>query len=211
MTANSHLVEEEKIGASRLDDKGGFAIVPGILTRQDFTELQNEAIAIRSTGTRCSAATPDVVEERGGSPARAFRFALGRDCQWRLLSSATVLRSLAQVVGRAVMLAGSGSLIYYEEPGDFLELHRDIIGCDLAMITSLGEIAPASGGGELLVYPEFRGQPLAAVRAAGRSAATSVLLRPGETVVMLGGILPHEVTPLVRGQERIVSVMCYRI
>jgi hypothetical protein len=124
------------------------------------------------------AATPEVVEERGGTPARAFRFALARDCQWRLLSSATVLRSLAQVVGRAVMLAGGGSLIYYEEPSDFLELHRDIIGCDLAMITSLGEFAPASGGGELLVYPEFRGRPLAAVRAAGRSAATSAWMVP---------------------------------
>jgi len=194
-----------------LADNGGFAIVPEILTGQEFTELQNEAIVIRSTGARCSAPPPEVVEERGGAPARAFRSAVGRECQWRLLSSATVLRSLAQVVGREVMLAGGGSFIYYEEPGDFLALHRDIPGCDLAVITSLGEIAPAPGGGELFVYPEFCGRPLAAVRAAGHRAAMPVSLRPGESVVMLGGLLPHEVTPLLPGQERIVSVMCYRV
>ena len=35
-------------------------------------------------------------------------------------------------------------------------------------------------------------------------------LTRGETIVLLGGILPHEVIPMAEGQERIVSVMCYR-
>jgi hypothetical protein len=27
---------------------------------------------------------------------------------------------------------------------------------------------------------------------------------------LLGGFAPHEVTPMLDGQERVVSVMCYR-
>jgi hypothetical protein len=37
-----------------------------------------------------------------------------------------------------------------------------------------------------------------------------VPLRPGQTVVMLGGIVPHHVLPMAQGQVRVVSVLCYR-
>jgi hypothetical protein len=210
MAANNRLDGDGETRASWLSESAGYAVIPEILTKQGFTELQSEAVAVRSTGARCFAAAPGAVEERGGCPGRAFRLAVGSDCQWRLLTSDAVLRSLARVVGRSLLPAGGGSLIYYEEPGDFLELHRDIVGCELALITVLSEIAPSSGSGELLVYPGFRSRLLGEARDAGRGAATPVLLRRGESVVMLGGILPHEVTPLLPGQERIVSVMCYR-
>jgi len=49
------------------------------------------------------------------------------------------------------------------------------------------------------------------VRAAGACAATPVPLDPGQTVALLGGIVPHEVTPMAADQERIVAVMCYRM
>jgi hypothetical protein len=64
--------------------------------------------------------------------------------------------------------------------------------------------------GELMVYPEFIREPLSAVRAAGRGAGTSVPLDRGHTIILLGGIVPHEVAPTCASQERIVAINCYR-
>jgi hypothetical protein len=51
---------------------------------------------------------------------------------------------------------------------------------------------------------------LSTVRAAGRSAGTSVPLDRGHTMILLGGIVPHEVAPTSPGQERIVTINCFR-
>ena len=65
--------------------------------------------------------------------------------------------------------------------------------------------------GELVVYPDFIREPLSTVRAAGRSAGISVPLDRGHSMILLGGILPHEVAPTSPGQERIVAINCYRL
>ena len=36
-------------------------------------------------------------------------------------------------------------------------------------------------------------------------------LRPGETALLLGGLVPHEVTPVAAGQDRIVAIHCYQL
>jgi hypothetical protein len=51
---------------------------------------------------------------------------------------------------------------------------------------------------------------LSTARASGRSAGTSIPLDRGHTMILLGGIVPHEVAPASPGQERIVAINCYR-
>jgi hypothetical protein len=212
MKTEAHPLEiPQEIAELRLYGLGGFAVLPELFNKNDLAMLREEATSVRPTGKRSYADISDRTEERGGAPGRSFRSASGLQTQLRIFSSETVIDSLVDTLGGAVRLAGSGSFTYYEEPGDYLELHRDIVTCDLAVITCLDETSTTSEGGKLLAYPEFRGEPLADVRASGRAGATPINLRPGETVVMLGGIVPHEVTPMMPGQERIVSVMCYRV
>jgi hypothetical protein len=105
---------------------------------------------------------------------------------------------------------GGGTYSYYEQAGDFLAVHRDVLQCDIAVITSLTRCETAGSTGELVVYPEFIREPLSAVRAAGRGAGTSVPLDRGQTIILMGGIVPHEVAPTCAGQERIVAINCYR-
>jgi hypothetical protein len=85
-------------------------------------------------------------------------------------------------------------------------VHRDTVGCDLAVITGL---TAAPDAGALVVYPAFRDKPLSAVRKAGPSAGIPIALERGDTIVLLGGSVPHELTPVSR--ERIVAIMCYRV
>jgi hypothetical protein len=102
-----------------------------------------------------------------------------------------------------------GTYSYYVRQGDYLALHRDVEACDVAVITCVYESALNVGGG-LCVYPDRIHEPLSAIRAAPERGMVSVPLRPGQTVVMLGGIVPHHVLPMAQGQVRIVSVLCYR-
>ena len=118
---------------------------------------------------------------------------------------------LAQVCGLRVAATGSGTYSYYEQAGDFLAVHRDVLQCDLAVITSLTHCAMDRPDGELVVYPDMIREPLSTVRAAGRIAGRSVPLDRGHTAILLGGIVPHEVAPTGTGQERIVAINCYRV
>jgi hypothetical protein len=79
----------------------------------------------------------------------------------------------------------------------------------VAVITCLSLRVPDISAGGLHVYPEYIQEPLSRVRATG-GGGRAVPLARGETIVLFGGILPHEVIPMAEGQERIVSVMCYR-
>jgi hypothetical protein len=118
--------------------------------------------------------------------------------------------TLGRLCGITVSATGGGTYIYYEEPGDFLAVHRDVVDCDLAVITSLTDSRVDGSAGELVVYPEFIREPLSKVRTAGRTSGTLVPLGRGQTIILLGGIVPHEVAPMCAGQERIVAINCYR-
>jgi hypothetical protein len=185
----------------------GFMVV-ALLSAADLARLQEEAKSQESLAQRnvCVSSTAD--EWRGGIPARAYALANGGSVQHAIHASAGIHQFLRQIIGVPATLSGGGSYSYYSESGDFLALHRDVLACDVALITCL-EAAPASqDSGRLLLYPGHVREPLSAVRQAGAHAAVAIHLEPGESIVMLGGLVPHEVTAVTR--RRLVSVACYR-
>lgn len=196
---------------SHLFAAGGYFVVSGLFDPATLAALRAEAEAARAEGARQTLGESDSVEGRGGSPARAFRSGRGGDLHWGLHGSPEMKTRIEQLCGVTVTPTGSGSFSYYEQPGDFLSLHRDILQCDMAVITCLTTCAGEGPSGELTVYPGFMREPLSVVRAAGRSYGTVVALQPGHTAILLGGLVPHEVTPAGAGQERIVAINCFRI
>jgi hypothetical protein len=124
-----------------------------------------------------------------------------------------MLRFLRQLTGVApVPNSRFGGYIYYTRPGDYVGVHRDDETCEVAAITCLydGPHAAADGGA-LFVYPMRIAQPLAAIRATPDEGAVRLRLRPGQTLVMFGRLLPHAVLPVAAGQRRIVSALCYHV
>lgn len=199
------------IAESPLYASGGFTIIPDLFTGAELEELHAEALSARASAVRSVSAEFIDNEGRGGSPQRAFFTAHADMSQWRLFNTPEIMALLNRLTGLAVVPTGGGTFSYYECVGDFLALHRDVETCDLTALTCIQESEPASGDGKLLVYPEHIMEPLSTVRAAGRAAGRSVPLRFGETAFLLGGIVPHEVTPMGSGSPRVVSVMCYRV
>jgi len=195
---------------SRLYRNGGLLILdmPG---PEVIDQLREEALLVRAEGSRNVWYGPDVIEERGGNPSRAFAAAQAGQVHWNFFSGAAMVNAVTKACGLDVEPSGGGTYSYYEQPGDFLALHRDIENCELTVITCLGDTGPAHRSGVLLVYPEHISRPLDTARQAGRTAGIAAPLRAGQSAALLGGFVPHEVFPMADGQERIVSVMCYRI
>ncbi len=165
---------------------------------------------MRVEAERMLVAESDGTEGRGGFPARAYRSGPGRELHWGLHGCQQMAETLAGICGLGVSASGCGTYSYYEQTGDFLALHRDVPQCDIALITALTSCTMDCPAGELVVYPDLIRDPLSTVRTAGRSAGTSVPLDRGHTMILLGGIVPHEVAPTSPGQERIVAINCYR-
>jgi hypothetical protein len=195
---------------SRLFAAGGYLVVQGLFDEQTLQDLLAEAEGVRIEAERVLVKDSDGTEGRGGFPARAYRSGAGGDLHWELHSCPQMAETLTGVCGLNVSALGRGTYSYYEQTGDFLAVHRDVLQCDVAVITALTRCTMDCQAGELVVYPDLIREPLSTARAVGRAAGTSVPLDRGHTMILLGGIVPHEVAPASPGQERIVAINCYR-
>jgi hypothetical protein len=173
--------------------------------------LRAEALQVRERGWRNEWSGPEITVERGGNPSRAFTGAHAGEVQWTIFSAAPTVSAIASTCGLSAAPTGGGTYSYYEQPGDFLSLHRDIETCDLTLITCLWDTALSENTGALLAYPQYINQPIAAARRAGRASALAASLLPGQSAALLGAVVPHEVSPMAEGQNRVVSIMCYRV
>ena len=205
-----HFSPPHEILQSRLFAAGGYLVVCGLFDEETLQGMRAEADVVRPDAPRVFVADSDGTEGRGGYPARAYRSGPSRDLHWAMYGCQQMAETLGRLCGVAVSATGGGTYIYYEQTGDFLAVHRDVVDCDIAVITSLTNSRVDASAGELVVYPEFIREPLSTVRAAGMASGTSVPLDRGQTIVLLGGIVPHEVAPTCAGQERIVAITCYR-
>jgi hypothetical protein len=198
------------LSESPLLRSGGYRVISRLIEEPSLGGLLAEAEEVRLSGGRSIVKESGGAEGRGGKPAHALRSRPGQDLHWKVHRCSDIVAALGRICGVEVAPAGGGTYSYYENPGDFLALHRDVVRCDVAVITCLSLRVPDISAGGLHVYPEYIQEPLSRVRAAGRDGGRAAPLAQGETIVLFGGILPHEVIPMAEGQERIVSVMCYR-
>ncbi len=201
----------KKMLLSPFFQQGGYTILRNWLTPDFLAALAAEARErkILATGVHISKSDSELV--RGGSPARKFLNAPGGDIQRSLYENRSAMQAVANLAQLPVAPTGScGTYSYYCRPGDYLTIHRDIATCDVAVITCLEEEGIASSGGKLCVYPSRVHESLAQVRRDPTRGALPLRLAPGETVVLFGGLVPHCTLPVVAGQNRVVSLLCYR-
>lgn len=192
--------------------QGGFAVYSGLPDEVTLAQLYNEAAEgyPRATVQECS--DDDLEEVRGGRPRRRLLSVEGGPTLDSLYAWDWLMDFLSSACGVPVVPSGNrGSYSYYARPGDFLDLHRDVETCDLAMITGLHDNSNRSDlAGALVLYPRRIHEPLSAIRARPNDEAYAVKLLPGQTIIMLGGVVPHRLLPVREGQVRIVSVLCFR-
>jgi hypothetical protein len=202
-----------EIERSLLMRMGGFAVYEGILDDQLLDLLRIEASAARAFATANETFDTWADEWRGGQPARKFLSAPGGPVQDAFYHAPWLSTTIREVTGLQVTPTGPrGTFTYYARRGDFLALHRDVKMCDIALITCLTENAHQVGeGGLLRLYPQRNGEPLSAIRSEPDRSSVHVRLVAGQTLIMLGGIVAHELLPVAEHQARIVSVLCFEV
>jgi hypothetical protein len=202
----------EVVSHSELMKRGGFDVFEGLVDARMRREMLSEAVALLPHATRCEVTVSDGEEQRGGKPRRRFINAQGGPLQQAFNTSLAVLDFLRGLTNGALTFTGEiGTYSYYMDPGDYLDIHRDILTCDVAVITCLHDRATDGGDdGRLCLYPERLSEPLSQIRATPRRGAVKVRVEVGQTIVLYGGIVPHALMPVAEGQARIVSVLCYR-
>lgn len=200
----------QTLARSDLAAGGGF-LVCRLAPAAEIAALRREAVACHRHATACRVPRPPAGPEARGQPDRWLDVAIGDAVLRSFFHAPAVLGQLAALTGMACRPHGVlGTYSYYRAPGHYLGVHRDAVGCDLAVITCLGDtVTDDEGGGQLVVYPGGATRSLAAVRAEPGRGAHRLRLRPGESAVLLGSLVPHRVTPVGPGQIRIVAPLCY--
>jgi hypothetical protein len=199
----------EALARSPLLARGGYQVFDNLLDPAFLQTLREEAGRLVRYTTVTHVSQSDGTEGRGGNPARCFFQGEGHTVQDEFYRSPEMATLLTSLCNTSVATTGArGTFSYYAKPGHHLALHRDIVTCDVAVLTCV--FASASGCRGLYAYPRRWKEPLSAIRATPGEGIVSIELRTGQTVVLMGGIVPHTVLPQHEGQVRIMSVLCYR-
>lgn len=188
-------------------------MLANLLDRDGLKALRHEAHACHAAAEEMFTAEPDGEVWRGGDPDRWLESAPGGEALQALYRSPRILELLRRLTGLAWTPSGlAGTYSYYRRPGHHLGLHRDIDACDLALITCVDDSSRSAAGlaGALCLYTGRTRDTLPELRSRPDDGAEYVRLQPGQSIVLLGGLVPHRVLPVAEGQIRIVAPLCYR-
>ena len=176
--------------------------------------------ALAKEARQCHAAATDVrldhspdEEYRRGNPARHLESAPGGRRLHALYHAPPLIALLRRLTGLDWLPSGEqATFSYYRRTGHYLDVHRDIEACDLAVITCVYQRGAPSDGvaGALCLWPTRTADGLAAIRADPARGRVPVRLEAGESIILLGGVVPHRLEPMADGHVRIVAPLCFR-
>ena len=220
--ANQTVVRQAPDRVACLDAKGrdsqfvrhhsGFTVFRDLFSTSDFEAILDEASERYREGSEGRVELADGSDGPGGPPRRRLITSNGGAAQDAVYQSADLRRFLTSLCGIPVTPAGRlGSFNYYTRDADFMGLHLDVDPCDLVVLTVLKDHSkPNDPGGATRVYPRHLGRSLSSVRRDRGAGAVTLKLLAGQSIVMFGGLVPHEIVPVHAGQRRIVSALCFR-
>ena len=153
------------------------------------------------------------MDESRGQPDQWLESAPGGEALATFFANRAIAARLQALTLRPWAPSGQqGAYSYYHREGHYLGMHRDVDVCDLAIITCIYDDGgdPESKVGTLSLYPTRMHETLQAVRDSPTEGEVVVRLAPGESLILLGGAIPHQLNPIEAGRTRIVAPLCYQ-
>lgn len=202
----------DQLASGPLAQIGGVTVIDGLPGVAHAATLLAEAMELYPGAEEQHVLEGDGALGRGGTPPRQLLTSGGGLVQDALYSAPWLSEYLSTLCGTSVSpTGGRGSYSYYVRAGDYLGLHLDIDACDVTLITVLRDDSPANDpAGALLVHPGYRGADLDTVRRDPDGGVGMVKADPGQSIVLLGGQVPHETIPVTETGPRIISALCFR-
>lgn len=189
---------------------GGALVLDELFAPAWFEALRQEGLSARQDATEQRKTECDDAEWRSGNPARFLATGKAGPVQSEIYANLGLAKKLSRLTGRHVRQTGDeGSYSFYDRPGHFLGLHRDINRCDVTLITCLEKVDGVRPSGALRVYPTAARMGLNDVDAG--HLGQEIQMAEGQSVLLLGGCIPHEVLPAEVGYRRAISVLCFEM
>lgn len=192
------------LGSSRLASSGGVVVVD-LLDNELLNSLRVEVSARWSLVQHSQrlAGNDDV----RGDPDRSLQHIEAGPTLDALYGSTMlkfVLRSITEISCWPLGTHGAYSAYTGEQ---FLGPHRDVVGCDITVIVVVHD--DTAGGHPLWVWPSRAREKLETIRANPTPGRVPVIGRPGQAIILLGSIVPHQLSPMPVGHTRIVAPFCF--
>jgi len=199
------------LGGSKLVAAGGYLVLR-LLRESGLQALAEEAFQQHEHAETARTTDATANDSAEGNPNRWLESASGGPMLYAFYHAAGVRRVLRAISGVLWQPSGgSGAYSYYRGQGHHLGLHRDIDECDLALITCIYDVRETnSASGGLVIYPSRQNDSLEQIERSPEPGAVELALRPRESLVLLGGLVPHRLDVLAEGHVRIVAPLCYR-
>lgn len=203
--------EVSRLRHSTLLHAGGYGIYRGLIEPSWIEGMLLEATVGGQRVDQVASGT-DTEDIRGGQPARRIGCVEGGPRQDELFGSVALQRFVANEVGLPIRRCGTrASYSIYAGPQAHLDVHRDVPGCDLALITCLYDSDPLAGEGAIDLWLDDLTTPLRNIRAQVERRRSRLALLPGDSLLIHGGMIPHRIPPHGADRLRIVSLMCFEI
>ena len=198
------------VARAELIRAGGAMVLDGLLTHDWFEALRDEGLGRRAAALEQRKEDADPGEWRTGNPSRFLATAESGPILEEIYADPGLIGRLEGLTGGKLKPSGGrGSYSYYDRPGHYLGLHRDIRTCDVTLITCLDRHEGETPSGALRLYPKALRADLDEIGA--ETPHRDVNMLAGQSVVLLGGYIPHEVLPAVDGFSRTIAVLCFAL
>jgi hypothetical protein len=193
------------LGSSVLVRPGGFAIVD-LVGPEVIVALRNEVAERKVT---CSKATRQDTpnDEVRGNPERFIEHIDAGPVLDDLYQSAQLATALRKLTNIDWSPLGSHTSYSHYGGGHHLGVHRDIVGCDLTVIVVIHD--DTSRGHPLWLWPTRVTDHVNAIRCDPTRGRIHAVGRPGQGIVLLGGVVPHQLPRLPNGHVRVVAPLCF--
>ena len=201
--------ELDRLRRSNLLRAGGYCVYRGLIDGSRVSGMLTEALT-GATRTNQHVVAGDNEDVRGGQPARQVLSVDGGHLQDELFGSKHLQTFIADEVGLMISpCGGRASYSIYAGSGAHLDIHRDVPGCDLALVTCLYDSAPTAGAGAVDLWLDDLTTPLSVIRATPNEKRSRLTLLPGDSLLIHGGLIPHRIPPPETDRVRVVSLMCF--
>jgi len=188
--------------------RGGGMLRTRIAARAELAALSADSLRSHADAVEARVEAPSSDER--GDPDRWLESAPGGSALDAFAGAPDMLGLLRRATGVTWQPAGPGTWSYYRREGHHLGVHRDLAVCDLAVITCVRDEGGGASSGVLRLWPTRARESLNALRDDDRGGI-DVHLEAGDTILLLGGVVPHRVLPLAAGHVRIVAPLCFRV
>ena len=193
-----------------LIEAAGALKISNLLPPDWFDALRSEGLAARRLAEDQYKNEPDADVWRSGNPNRYLASARGGEIQTTIYQDPGISVRLGRLTGRALRPTGTeGTYSYYDRPGHHLGLHRDIKTCDVTLITCLERQESDVPSGALRTYPKSAMSALSEIDE--HTQFYDIEMTVGQSILLLGGCIPHEVLPVAEGFSRGVSILCFEM